>query len=116
MAGNAVNRFWQARQFGDWDLLAAQLRPGVTIQMVHGEAEMSREEFLTFLRLMHHDATTKVHRTVTGRGLQIAVLASVTRPNAKFECAGFYDLREGRIEMLREIWLPRDSTSVLDLV
>ena len=116
MAGNAVDRFWDARRRGAWDSLVAQLQRGVSITMLHEDTELSRAEFATFLRVMHHDATTTVHRGLAGRGHQIAVLATIARPKTTFECAGFYDLREGRIEVVREMWLPRGAASMMDFV
>lgn len=116
MALNAVDRFWNARRTGNWDSLAAQLRNGVSITMLHEDTELSRDQFLTFLRVMHHDATTTVERTVIGRGLQIGVLAIVARPKATFVCSGFYDLREGLIEVIQELWIPRGGANILDLI
>ena len=116
MAGNAVDRFWRARQLCDWESLIAQLQRGVSIVMIHEDTELSRAEFSTFLRAMHHNATTTIHRNIAGRGHQIAVLATIAGARSTFECAGFYDLREGRIEVVREMWLPRGGASMMDFV
>ena len=102
---NAVDRLWRARALGDWDSLAAQLRPGVRIIMLHEDDEVGREDYLAFLRLLHHGASTTVHRTITGRGLEISVLAEVRRPKGAMICAGYYELREGLIEVIEEAWM-----------
>ena len=116
MAWNAVDRFWAARTRGDWDAVVAQLQRGVSITMLHENAELSRGEFATFLRVMHNDAETTVRRRIAGGGRQIAILATVARPKATYECAGFYDLREGRIEVVQELWLARGGSTMMDFV
>ena len=37
---NAVDRLWRARQGGEWDSIAAQLRPGVRIHLMHEDREL----------------------------------------------------------------------------
>ncbi len=114
MSANAVDRFWRARCRGDWDSVAANLRPGVRIRMPHQDREPSREEYLTFMRLVHYDGETTVERVVTGRGLEIAVAATVLRPHATLHCAGFYELREGLIEVIDEIWIVHGAGRLLE--
>ena len=113
---NAVDRFWDARCTQNWESLGAQLRAGVSISMVHEDAELSRDEYFTFLRVMHQDADTKITRIVGGRSMQFAVLAEIRRAKATFECAGFYALREGRIELIEELWLSRGTGRLFDLI
>ena len=49
MSSNAIERFWDARQGGKWDEVAALIRPGVRISLPHQGREPSRDEFLTML-------------------------------------------------------------------
>ena len=102
---NAVDRLWVARATGDWDSLTSQLRPGVRIRMLHEDDEMGREDYLAALRLRHVGATTTLLRSITGRGLEISVLAEVRRPKGPLLCAGYYELREGLIEVVEEAWM-----------
>lgn len=111
---NAVDRLWRARRSGEWDSISAQLRPGVRIQLMHEDRELGREEFVALLRLLHHDSTTTVERSVRGRGLEIAVTATVRRPSGTLRCTGFYELREGLIEVIEETWVIRGAGRILD--
>lgn len=106
MSSNAIERFWDARQGGKWDEVAALIRPGVRISLPHQGREPSRDEFLTMLHLVHAPgSTTVVERVITGRGLDIAVSASVRRPDSVLQCAGFYELQAGLIERIEETWM-----------
>ncbi len=106
MSVNAIERFWTARQQGDWDAVAALVRPGIMISLPHQGREPSREEYLSMLHFVHNpDNRTEVRRVITGRGLDIAVHAQVQRPNSLLVCAGFYELQEGLIERIDEFWL-----------
>ena len=125
MSSNAIERFWDARQSGMWDEVAALVRPGVRISLPHQGREPSREEFLTMLHLVHAPGSeTLIERVITGRGLDIAVSARVQRPDGVLQCAGFYELQAGLIERIEESWMvpgkgtfdlstvgPRDSRS-----
>ncbi len=111
---NAVDRLWRARRSGEWDSIAAQLRPGVRIHLMHEDRELGRDEFAALLRLLHHNATTSVERAVRGRGLELAVAATVRRPSGTLLCTGFYELREGLIEVIEETWILRGEGSILD--
>jgi hypothetical protein len=113
---NAVDRLWRARRNGDWDSIAAQLRPGVRIHLMHEDRELGRDEFVALMRLLHHDATTSVLRLVRGRGLEIAIVATVKRANGTLYCAGFYELREGLIEVIEETWVMRGAGHLLDQI
>jgi hypothetical protein len=110
---NAVDRLWVARAHGDWDSLATLLRPGMRITMLHEDQELGRDEFLTFLRLLHLDSQTIMHRNITGRGLEISVLAEVRRPRGTLMCAGYYELREGLIDVVDEAWMVPGSVKLL---
>ena len=111
---NAVDRLWRARQQGAWDSIAAQLRPGVRIHLMHEDRELGRDEFVTLLRLLHHDARTTVERAVRGQGLELAIAATVRRPHGVLLCSGFYELREGLIEVIEETWITRGEGRMLD--
>ncbi len=111
---NAVDRLWRARISGEWDSIAAQLRPGVRIHLMHEDRELGRDEFVALLRLLHHDSKTSVERSVRGRGLEIAVVASVRRASGTLSCTGFYELREGLIEVIEETWVLRGAGRILD--
>ena len=92
MSVNAIERLWRARQSGDWDAVAALVRPGVRISLPHQGREPSREEYLSLLHFVHNpDNKTVVQR--------------VQRPDAMLICAGFYELQEGLIERIDEFWL-----------
>lgn len=106
MSSNAIERFWAARQEGMWDEVAALVRPGVRISLPHQGREPSRDEFLTMLHLVHAPGSeTVIERVITGRGLDIAVSASVRRPDGLLQCAGFYELQSGLIERIEETWM-----------
>ena len=106
MSTNAIERFWAARRAGDWDEVAALVRPGVRISLPHQGREPSRDEFLTMMHLVHAPgSTTDIERVITGRGLDIAVSASVRRPDGVLRCAGFYELQAGLIERIEEAWM-----------
>ena len=111
---NAVDRLWRARRQGEWDSIAAQLRPGVRIHLMHEDRELGRDEFVALLRLLHHDARTTVERAVRGRGLEIAVTATVRKPSGTLLCSGFYELREGLIEVIEETWILRGKGDILN--
>ena len=113
---NAVDRLWRARRSGEWDSISAQLRPGVRIHLMHEDRELGRDEFVALLRLLHHDASTSVERSVRGRGLEIAVVASVKRADSTLLCSGFYELREGLIEVIEETWVVRGAGQILDQI
>ena len=51
-----------------------------------------------------------------GRGLELAVVASVKRANGTLLCAGFYELREGLIEVIEETWVTRGAGQILDQI
>ena len=54
---------------------------------------------------------------ITGRGLDIAVSASVRRPDSVLQCAGFYELQAGLIERIEETWMvPGEGTFDLSTV
>jgi hypothetical protein len=110
---NAVDRLWRARRRGDWDSLAAQLRPGVRIHLMHEDRELGRDEFVALLRLLHHDARTTLERSVVGR-LEIAVSATVRKESGTLLCTGFYELREGLIEVIEETWISRGEGHILN--
>lgn len=115
MSTNAIERFWSARRAGEWEDVAALVRPGVRIMLPHQGREPSRDEFLTMLHLVHAPgSTTVVNRVITGRGLDIAVSASVRRPDGVLQCAGFYELQAGLIERIEETWVV-PGRGVLDL-
>gem|GEM_PF-1094266 len=106
MSSNAIERFWSARRQSLWDEVAALLRPGVRISLPHQGREPSRDEFLTMLHLVHAPGSeTKVERVITGRGLDIAVSATVRRPDGVLQCSGFYELQAGLIERIEESWI-----------
>jgi hypothetical protein len=106
MSVNAIERLWRAREEGDWDAVAALVRPGVRISLPHQGREPSREEYLSLLHFVHNpDNKTSVRRVITGRGLDIAVHAQVQRSDTTLVCAGFYELQEGLIERIDEFWL-----------
>lgn len=106
MSVNAIERLWRARQDGDWDSVAALVRPGVRISLPHQGRDPSREEYLSLLHFVHNpDNKTIIRRVITGRGLDIAVHAQVQRPKTTLVCAGFYELQEGLIERIDEFWL-----------
>lgn len=106
MSTNAIERFWNARQESNWDEVAALVRPGIRISLPHQGREPSRDEFLTMLHLVHSTGSeTIVERVITGRGLDIAVSASVRRPDGVLQCAGFYELQSGLIERIEESWI-----------
>lgn len=111
---NAVDRLWRARSVHQWDAIAAQLRPGVRIHLMHEDRELGRDEFVALLGLLHHDATTTVDRAVRGRGLEISIAATVRRPSGTLLCSGFYELREGLIEVIEETWIVRGEGRILD--
>lgn len=111
---NAVERLWRARRSGEWESIAAQLRPGVRIHLMPEDRELGRDEYVALLRLLHHDATTSVERMVRGRGLEIAVVASVRSAGRTLLCSGFYELREGLIEVIEETWVVRGAGQILD--
>ena len=110
---NAVDRLWRARRQGDWDALAAQLRPGVRIHLMHEDREIGRDEFVALLRLLHHDARTTVERSVRGR-LEFAVTATVRKASGTLLCSGFYELREGLVEVIEETWIMRGEGHILN--
>lgn len=106
MSSNAIERFWSARRQGLWDEVAALVRPGIRITLPHQGREPSRDEFLTMLHLVHAPGSqTDVERVITGRGLDIAVSATVRRPDGVLQCAGFYELQAGLIERIEEAWM-----------
>ena len=58
------------------------------------------------LHLVHAPGSqTDVERVITGRGLDIAVSATVRRPDGVLQCAGFYELQAGLIERIEEAWM-----------
>ena len=104
---NAVDRLWRARRQGEWDSIAAQLRPGVRIHLMHEDRELGRDEFVTLLRLLHHDSRTTVERAVRGRASSSPSRRRSARPRGVLLCSGFYELREGLIEVIEETWIMR---------
>ena len=118
MSSNAIERFWTARRLGNWDEVAALLRPGVRISLPHQGREPSRDEFLTMLHLVHAPgSTTEIERVITGRGMDIAVSATVRRPDSSLRCSGFYTCQAGLIERIEEAWIvPGSGTFDLSAV
>ena len=83
---------------------------------MHEDRELGRDEYVALLRLLHHDATTSLVRSVArAAGLEIAVVASVKRGRRTRCCApGFYELREGLIEVIEETWVDARRGQILD--
>jgi hypothetical protein len=114
VALNAVERLWDARRSGDWESVEAQLHAGVRIALPHQARTPSRDEYLTFMRLVQYGSPVHVDRVMTGRSADVAVLARVERPNAMLGCAGFYELREGLIGVIEETWFAHGEGRVLE--
>ena len=63
------------------------------------------------------EATTEIERVITGRGMDIAVSATVRRPDSSLRCSGFYTCQAGLIERIEEAWIvPGSGTFDLSAV
>lgn len=106
---NAVDRFWRARSEGDWESLAAQLRPRLRVSLPAQASDPGRDDYLAFLRLVHQSGRVESVRSIAGRSAEIAVIAQLVGPGGDLVVAGFYELREGLIELIEEIYVKPGS-------
>jgi ketosteroid isomerase-like protein len=100
----AVDRLWQALGAGDWRAMAHQLHRGAEIWLSDGGVTVDREEYVA-RRRGAGPAAVHVEHHVQQRNVA-AIEVSVARGSVVRRCAGFYDLRDGRISRGAEYWGP----------
>jgi hypothetical protein len=103
---NAVERLWRALKARNWHSALAQLHPGADIAWPHtGQRFTSREEYVTYWRLLPGERSVTVQEVIT-EGNLVAVRAVVADEEGAWHCGGFYELREARIAVGTELWVP----------
>jgi hypothetical protein len=108
---NAVERLWRGITHQDWKAVAAQLQPGVVVELPGtGERLIGPEAYVMSHRLRPEHGTVAVRQIISGEQCA-AVHAVITTSTASEHVMGFYDLHETRIAHAVELWAVAGATA-----
>lgn len=109
MSAETVRLLWERMEARDWDAAGAQLHEDVVVDWPHsGERIRSRESFMALQRTYPEGWNIDILRVVDA-GETVAADVRVDHGETTFYCAGFYDVREGRISRGTEYWVTAGS-------
>jgi ketosteroid isomerase-like protein len=109
MSAEPVRLLFERMEARDWETAAAQLHEDVVFDWPHsGERIRGLENFMAIQRNYPDGWRIDVLR-VAEAGNAVAAEVRVDHGETSFYCAGFYELRDGRISAGTEYWVEARS-------